>query len=393
MLTVHERLIHWLEERGDLDRALEFLPDRRRDREAARTTGSGLKSPEFSVLVAYAKLALKEDLLASVAPRRPLVRAHAGRVLPAARSASEYADAARRAPAAPRDRHQRGGQLDGQPGRHHLRLPGRGGDRRDPGAGRPRVRRLPRGLRAGRLRRRGRGARQRRADGGADARSTSSSAGCSTGRCGGSSPRGPPTLDIGAEVERFRGIGARARARVPEPAAGRENAPPRARANELDKAGRARGRSRLRAASLLDLYSLLDIVDIADEHGPRAERRRAGSTTYVVGAVRHRRDAQRGQPAAARRPLGRPGPRRAARRPLRGAGVADPVGPRGRQRRRSTRRPQRFEDVGRRPTGRAAARPRPRCRRSSGSTTPDIAALSVALRTLRSVHPGRPAST
>ena len=26
MLPVHQRLIHWLEERGDLDRALEFLP-------------------------------------------------------------------------------------------------------------------------------------------------------------------------------------------------------------------------------------------------------------------------------------------------------------------------------------------------------------------------------
>ena len=36
MLPVHQRLIHWLEERGDLDRALEFLPTRRRDRRAAR---------------------------------------------------------------------------------------------------------------------------------------------------------------------------------------------------------------------------------------------------------------------------------------------------------------------------------------------------------------------
>jgi glutamate dehydrogenase len=26
MASVHERLIHWLEERGDLDRGLEFLP-------------------------------------------------------------------------------------------------------------------------------------------------------------------------------------------------------------------------------------------------------------------------------------------------------------------------------------------------------------------------------
>src|SRR6185312_12365248 len=49
------------EERGDLDRALEYLPsDTEIDRRFA--DGLGLKSPEFSVLVAYAKLALKEDL-------------------------------------------------------------------------------------------------------------------------------------------------------------------------------------------------------------------------------------------------------------------------------------------------------------------------------------------
>ncbi|WP_270886695.1 NAD-glutamate dehydrogenase [Pedococcus sp. 5OH_020] len=70
MLPVHQRLIHWLEERGDLDRALEFLPS---DAEIDRRSqaGKGLKSPEFSVLVAYAKLALKEDLLPSELPDDP----------------------------------------------------------------------------------------------------------------------------------------------------------------------------------------------------------------------------------------------------------------------------------------------------------------------------------
>ena len=64
-LPVHQRLIHWLEERGDLDRALEFLPS---DSEVDRRfqDGLGLKSPEFSVLVAYAKLALKKDILAKL---------------------------------------------------------------------------------------------------------------------------------------------------------------------------------------------------------------------------------------------------------------------------------------------------------------------------------------
>ena len=62
MLSVHERLIRWLEQRGELDRALEFLPDDKQIEQRA-AEGLGLKSPEFSVLVAYAKLALKQDLL------------------------------------------------------------------------------------------------------------------------------------------------------------------------------------------------------------------------------------------------------------------------------------------------------------------------------------------
>ena len=70
MLPVHQRLIHALEERGDLDRALEFLPS---DAEIAKRheAGLGLKSPEVSVLAAYAKLALKKDLLPSGLPDEP----------------------------------------------------------------------------------------------------------------------------------------------------------------------------------------------------------------------------------------------------------------------------------------------------------------------------------
>ncbi|MDQ2755675.1 MAG: NAD-glutamate dehydrogenase [Actinomycetota bacterium] len=70
MLPVHQRLIHWLEQRGDLDRSLEFLPS---DAEIARRheAGLGLTSPEFSVLVAYAKLALKHDLLPTGLPDDP----------------------------------------------------------------------------------------------------------------------------------------------------------------------------------------------------------------------------------------------------------------------------------------------------------------------------------
>jgi glutamate dehydrogenase len=74
MLPVHRRLIHWLEERGDLDPALEFLPG---DTEIERRydVGLGLKSPEISVLVAYAKLGLKKDLLHSALPDEPWFQA------------------------------------------------------------------------------------------------------------------------------------------------------------------------------------------------------------------------------------------------------------------------------------------------------------------------------
>jgi glutamate dehydrogenase len=67
MLPVHQRLIHWLEERGDLDRAIEFLPT---DTDITRRHDEhlGLTSPEFSVLVAYAKLVLKRDLIATDLP-------------------------------------------------------------------------------------------------------------------------------------------------------------------------------------------------------------------------------------------------------------------------------------------------------------------------------------
>ena len=61
MLPVHKRLIRWLEDRGELNRSLEFLPsDAQLDKRHAE--GQGLTAPEFSVLVAYTKLALKADL-------------------------------------------------------------------------------------------------------------------------------------------------------------------------------------------------------------------------------------------------------------------------------------------------------------------------------------------
>ncbi|MDP9397566.1 MAG: NAD-glutamate dehydrogenase [Actinomycetota bacterium] len=67
MLPVHRRLITALEASGDLVRPLEFLPpDAVLEQRTA--AGQGLTSPEFSVLVAYAKILLKRQLLASELP-------------------------------------------------------------------------------------------------------------------------------------------------------------------------------------------------------------------------------------------------------------------------------------------------------------------------------------
>ncbi|QFG68030.1 NAD-glutamate dehydrogenase [Ornithinimicrobium pratense] len=70
MVTVHQRLIRYLTEHADLDPRLEFLPD---DEEWARRRAEdhALTSPEFAVVVAYAKLALKQELEGTELPDDP----------------------------------------------------------------------------------------------------------------------------------------------------------------------------------------------------------------------------------------------------------------------------------------------------------------------------------
>ncbi|MBT0774118.1 NAD-glutamate dehydrogenase [Kineosporia sp. J2-2] len=70
MLPVHQRFIQGLEARGALDRALEYLPD---DATLAERKSAelGLTSPEFSVLVAYAKLTLTDDIVDTALPDDP----------------------------------------------------------------------------------------------------------------------------------------------------------------------------------------------------------------------------------------------------------------------------------------------------------------------------------
>jgi glutamate dehydrogenase len=70
MLTVHQRFIRSLEARGELDRALEFLPTDA-EIDARHANGEGLSSPEFAVLLAYAKITLTDDLLETAIADEP----------------------------------------------------------------------------------------------------------------------------------------------------------------------------------------------------------------------------------------------------------------------------------------------------------------------------------
>jgi glutamate dehydrogenase len=70
-----------LEMRGELDRAVEFLPDEMTIAER-RKRNAGLTRPELAVLLAYAKLSLYNDLLDSTVPDDPYLRRELGRYFP-----------------------------------------------------------------------------------------------------------------------------------------------------------------------------------------------------------------------------------------------------------------------------------------------------------------------
>ena len=72
LLDIQARFMRALEKAGKLDRALEFLPDDETisDRHTAHL---GLTRPELAILLAYSKIALYQDLLASDLPDDPLL--------------------------------------------------------------------------------------------------------------------------------------------------------------------------------------------------------------------------------------------------------------------------------------------------------------------------------
>ncbi|PYC66481.1 NAD-glutamate dehydrogenase [Streptomyces tateyamensis] len=67
MVNVHSRMISRLEADGLLDRQLEFLPSEKQLKERQQA-GFGLTQPELSVLLAYTKITLAEELLATGLP-------------------------------------------------------------------------------------------------------------------------------------------------------------------------------------------------------------------------------------------------------------------------------------------------------------------------------------
>ena len=83
LLDAHQRFIQFLEKTGRLNRALEFLPT---DEEIAerRAKGLGLTSPERAVLLAYSKIWLYDELLASTLPDDPWVATALARYFPKA---------------------------------------------------------------------------------------------------------------------------------------------------------------------------------------------------------------------------------------------------------------------------------------------------------------------
>src|SRR6202043_3042240 len=76
------RFIRYLEKGGKLNREIEFLPsdEELASRKAAKT---GLTSPERAVLLAYSKITLYDELLASKVPDDPYISTALERYFPA----------------------------------------------------------------------------------------------------------------------------------------------------------------------------------------------------------------------------------------------------------------------------------------------------------------------
>ena len=96
LLDAQGRFMQYLEKRGRLNRAIEYLPD---DEElsARRARGEGLTSPERSVMLAYSKMWLYDEMLESKLPDDPWVETALVRYFPRALQAKYAAYMSRHA--------------------------------------------------------------------------------------------------------------------------------------------------------------------------------------------------------------------------------------------------------------------------------------------------------
>ncbi len=81
LLEQQQRFIRYLEKQGKLNRAIEYLPS---DEEIAdrQTKGVGLTQPELAVLLAYSKIWLSDELIASDLPEDPWIASALERYFP-----------------------------------------------------------------------------------------------------------------------------------------------------------------------------------------------------------------------------------------------------------------------------------------------------------------------
>jgi glutamate dehydrogenase len=93
MVNVHARYLDTLESEGLLDRELEFLPSDKQIAER-QSAGSGLRAPEFAVMIAYTKNADIDEVLDSDLPDEPTLAGDLLRYFPEAMR-KRYPDAIR----------------------------------------------------------------------------------------------------------------------------------------------------------------------------------------------------------------------------------------------------------------------------------------------------------
>jgi glutamate dehydrogenase len=82
-LSEHQQLLRWLERYGQLDRAMEFLPDDE-ELEQRRRQGRGLTRPELALLLAYGKIALNNALADTAGAADPYLARELERYFPLA---------------------------------------------------------------------------------------------------------------------------------------------------------------------------------------------------------------------------------------------------------------------------------------------------------------------